>query len=677
MQQLPDHERQFGLSPPRPPWPHNPWPATHTHQLEEFPALDTRAHTSISNLSPPIVGSSHPSHRDLPIPSIDNVDRQLFLPTQNVPGRIESHNELPPQASASNSGSVGGKNRRWRPDDAQWQAHKRTIEELYMDKDWTLERTMEYMEKNMNFKASKKMYNGFFKIWGFRKHVPRKAAKIVSKRGKSSIVRVGNTLLSEARVERAVQRLERMGLVVLMGWFAIDGPTPPGPPDVLVATPGAVPQSPAPRIAEGTVANPVDSGWTPSYPSPHPAISRANWNSMSLEELRALKAEAAIAFVEGRTREAECQFRDAIAGFRHLTGQISHITMMSAYQLFSFFCQTGRAEDANTVLNWMTSTLIAEVGLEKPKSINHLMNVVELLHKFSKDSHAAGIIRGMFKPLKSMMADYASSSRVQDLDEDNRSEEEHNLINDSEAEVKLNSDLGITRCIQLASVDPTRERLLSRFIQLCGKHPSELGGLEMRSRVLLVEHHEKRQEMDQAFLYARDAVRRLTELMPEPSDEPHFDLLESSRDLAHMYLRNDRAPLCEKVLIWVADRLESNTTSFPREYGLNNLAAIDYMVQAGMSYMVWNEDDWPSISSWLQRAYRLTISLTGPQSSLSAELGKALATRGKSMFGLKFEVKGIAIGSKDFTLTTPPGICIPRYRRPGFLTLDERAGEDE
>lgn len=383
------------------------------------------------------------------------------------------------------------------------------------------------------------MYNEFFKVWGLRKNVPRKAAKLASQRGKPSVARVGNSVLSEARVGRAVRRLEQTGIGMRSSYrpltlasrtngYITDGSTPPGPPDVMVATPRSVPQSPAPKTGEVTASGPVDSGWTPSYPSPYPAISRANWSSMSLDELRALKTEAALAFVEGRTYEAECQFRDAISGFRRLTGQISLLTIMSAYQLSSLFSQAGRPEDANTVLNWMTSTLVAELGLEKPKSINHLMNIVELLHKFSKDSHAAGILRGIFKPMKSMLANYASASSVQDVDKDNRSDGEYDLGNDNEVDSKFNSDLGIANCIQLASVAPTREQLLSRFIQLCGKHPQELGGLEMRSRVLLVEHHEKRHEMDQAFLYARDAVLKITEPMSELSDDPHVDLFESS-----------------------------------------------------------------------------------------------------------------------------------------------------
>lgn len=154
MEQLPHPERQFGLSPPRAQWPNNPWSATHTQGFIAFPALDPRAHTSIGSLNPPIVDSSNPSHRDLSLPSINNVDRQLFLPAHNMPGEPQSQDELPQQASASNSGSAGGKNRRWRPDDSQWQAHKGTIEELYMVKDWTLDRTMVYMENNLNFKAS-------------------------------------------------------------------------------------------------------------------------------------------------------------------------------------------------------------------------------------------------------------------------------------------------------------------------------------------------------------------------------------------------------------------------------------------------------------------------------------------------------------------------------------------
>lgn len=156
MQQLPDHERQFGLSPPRPQWPNNPWSATHTQEFIVFPTLDPRPRTSIGSLNPPVVDSSNYSHRDLSIlfPSVNNVDWQFFLPAHSMPGGPEPQDELPPQASALNSGSVGGKNRRWRPDDTQWQAHKRTIEELYMGKDWTLDRTMVHMEKNLNFKAS-------------------------------------------------------------------------------------------------------------------------------------------------------------------------------------------------------------------------------------------------------------------------------------------------------------------------------------------------------------------------------------------------------------------------------------------------------------------------------------------------------------------------------------------
>jgi len=55
------------------------------------------------------------------------------------------------------------------------------------------------------------MYNQWFRIWRFRKYVPRAVAQEVQERvakGKDSEVRIGGAVMNHASVQRSVNRLK-------------------------------------------------------------------------------------------------------------------------------------------------------------------------------------------------------------------------------------------------------------------------------------------------------------------------------------------------------------------------------------------------------------------------------------------------------------------------------------
>jgi hypothetical protein len=88
------------------------------------------------------------STRALPVSSLD---LSGILPQANPPDQAEAPSR---RQAAPEKGPGTGKNQRWRPNDALWEKHKDTIKTLYMDENWTLDKTMNYMLAQYQFNAS-------------------------------------------------------------------------------------------------------------------------------------------------------------------------------------------------------------------------------------------------------------------------------------------------------------------------------------------------------------------------------------------------------------------------------------------------------------------------------------------------------------------------------------------
>jgi len=101
---------------------------------------------------------SRPYSRDLSILASSPSDRNLFLPMSSAPESqfpaANLPNEPSRQASERQSEDTAAKNRRWRPDDSIWTAHKPIIENLYIKQNWTLDATIAHMGRTYDFHAS-------------------------------------------------------------------------------------------------------------------------------------------------------------------------------------------------------------------------------------------------------------------------------------------------------------------------------------------------------------------------------------------------------------------------------------------------------------------------------------------------------------------------------------------
>jgi len=388
---------------------------------------------------------------------------------------------------------------------------------------------------------------------------------------------------------------------------------------------------------------------------------------MTPEELHQLKKEAATLFSDGAVKPAEYKMRDAISGFRKVLGAMSIPTILTSYQLSHLYDTLGRNEEANTVLNWLTANFIEELGLENAHTINHAMNVAELLNAWSKDTQARGVLRGLFEPMQALCRGQPAKDEptkhdgillAEDSESLSKAASQHARLvgeRDSDLETAVNADLDLDADIQLNADAPTNEHVLRRLIGLYVKHVDDLRDVRLKTRVRLVLELQKDNKIQDAFDMAKDAMLEIKNSMPDLIDQSSVGLLEAAQELAFFYLDNDRPKHCEQILNWAAERLENSTMSGP--FGplgqvRHNAAAIDFMVQAARRYLTAGRE-WSSVSPWLERAYGLANSLLGPKSTVSRALDRALESCGETLFAVTRLQKGVMIGTLEYSLQDP------------------------
>ncbi|KAH7160975.1 hypothetical protein EDB81DRAFT_783701, partial [Dactylonectria macrodidyma] len=597
---------------------------------------------------PPSLGSltSNLSSRQV-IPAIEPTERPSI-----------SHHQMPPPPPtgqsfeiadqdltlASQRNTPAAKNNRPRLSDATWEAHKEDLRLHYLTKNKTLQETMAHMESQHEFHASRKMYTDRFKEWGFVKNLKRDAAKFISrarrKRGsKATKIQIGTTVLGEARVVRSIERHQKKE-----NFVARDIPTLTNNPDILVATPAgnSNPSTPAGLQNDSAPAGvPITAGWTPSYATPSGAWSdtstvRADWRNMSHDELRQLKLDAAWSYANGNVHDAEFKFRDALSGFRHRAGSTDNCTLKTAYQLASLYTHLSRMEDAKKVLQWALDSHVNKWSLDHPRTIAHLMQVVELHHSWSKNEIAVDLIREIFGPLTRCSEKEEPRAIVADDDGDVNSENDPQTqgggsrddsgFNDQN-ETIVDSYLHLEG-VWLEFHSPTTEQLLNYLITQCERHPQHLTIHALKARLMLLKLHEKKKQLDTALTVAKDVLLSILQVVSEQDGLPLLESLEISIELAFFYLENGSPENCEKIISWLATKLERGIAG-GYHYNTNLAsAALFFMIQVACKHYQRDGGGWGDASPWFERAYGLRVSLEGPGGLLAKSLENIIKTRG-------------------------------------------------
>lgn len=450
---------------------------------------------------------------------------------------------------------------------------------------------------------------------------------------------------------------------LLSDTYMEDEPTPTSMSDVVVRTPAndaATPGWPQ-KSPEQLEKSPEESAWTPSYSAAtadHYVTdgSRANWKEASVGELHQLKLEAVRSDGEGSLFEAEHKFQDVLCGFRHHLGATNRHTVKSAYQLASFFANHSRMGEAHKVLQWVLDKHIEKWTLEHSKTIKYFMHVIELHHVWTRDDDAVTLLRRILPLLQNISDENSSEEALANWDKESGLESRDGDDSDDESLVELQVDTHLR--IVHAWLDfgtSSFNRLLSRFIAHCKRYPESLSLQMFQARLMLVKDFATRGQVNEGMTELKLARRSMVELFSDADESPPCNLLSASRGLAFLHLMfDDVEEDCERILSWVADRLESRLPFAARGSVDKAREAVDYLVQTYLAYQSLEGYGWEDTAHWLERAYGLAVRVGGPSSRLAISLEESLKNQ-----ALKLDdeepTPEISLRSKKFFLSLATG----------------------
>ncbi|RYP44819.1 hypothetical protein DL768_008751 [Monosporascus sp. mg162] len=582
-------------------------------------------------------------------------------------------------AAAGAARQVGGrKSTQHNPPASMWNKHKEAIRDLYVVKNWTCERTMKQMETVHGFIASKRMYKAKFREWKFRKIIrpplARKILKAAEHRGdKPTEAVVDDAVIPMGRVRESYERYSAQG-----GSHLSDAPTPANLPVFYLRTPGNTTspagqmqspvasrhfRSPAVAPAEEAGKSDVAQAWTPScvadclVPAQDSSVLRTDWRGMSLTQLRQLKWDAARFDAEGRTEEAEGLFASAIAGFRHLLSETHDLTVKAAYQLAAFYANHDRMADADKVLHWVSENHIEKWGVGNEQTLAHYLRVVLLLHTWNRDEHAEVLVFRITEALQDKDYDGQSAPRipgnheahiqgaVDDLDE----ESVEQIFAESEDESRVDTQLRIAD-LWITSRSASMQQILPRLIHHCDRYPERLAVQGLQARCKLVQlhiMHGNNDEASQALLEARRALAQMMPKQPEDASIPQT-LLSVARNLAFLHLDNDEETNCDRVLSWMAERLERQAGTGIVTQEPTDLVAVGFLTQTALEYQ--RRSGWKGAKPWIEWAYGISSRALGPRHSKTQTLEAALGHEHYEQLGGDLAMKLFTPGLGDITL---------------------------
>lgn len=509
--------------------------------------------------------------------------------------------------------------RRWQPPDAEWNRHKDTIYDLYINKNFTLPKTVDVMREKYGFSASARMYKTRLKEWKITKNLKSEDALLLSEKlamkdgQEAEAILSGHSTIPAHKLKKSIAR--HLTKRQTRG-KSEQCETASSARKVAIPLRGPV-MVPSPTLtARG-------SSFANTFNNMNPwetEVAHANWLLMPLDEIRQLKVEAVRCDQRGNAYEAEAKLREALHRFQHHSGPTHSNTVKTVYQLASFYSTKSRSDEAQRILEWALDCHISRWTLNHPRTITHLLHVVELLHSWSETDTAVRLLDTVLSSLQNLSEtnpNLVTSPSESDDELETASQLDDSAITASSSsdwdekmdksrnEIQVDSHLRLETALLQFKKKQTMDDLLLRFINQCGRHDS-LSVQALRGRITLLRYYDdlRRQHQEAQDAHEQGDIhpeqQRLRQKISEGLKEtnlfwqrlvakshrqiPSGELLTASKDLAFLYHRLGDPWSCEKILEYVATKVEQNLSPEPRGDDRWALATINFLGQIGVRY---------------------------------------------------------------------------------------------
>ncbi|KAK6863577.1 hypothetical protein PG995_000105 [Apiospora arundinis] len=566
-------------------------------------------------------------------------------PQQSYAGMRSILNPLPPDDALPESTSarsaetqISGRSTRApraprlrRPPEALWDKYKPTLRALYMDQNLPLPKVMEEMSKTYLFNASIKMYKDTFRSWKWTKHVPKKKLswmmnKMDECKPRKITFRYGNMDLSEERIKKLSDTQNQTGtgfLLINSDERLISGPTPS---DIeyhtALSVGGRTPQ-------ETYELQPLDEEDTS-----HNTASKFNYDGgpegcnlsfLTMENLRTLHESACEAAVAGEHNIAETKFRDSLMGFRHLLSPTHEETLRAGYKLATFYANLGQMDDADNVLDWMTSKHVDVWGGRHTNTLVHHARLIKLLHQWGRTEQAEIIL---FK----LMHDTNNLNDVRDgimlgelfhggesIHQDANQQAFVPFLHGSQGPATITHQLKLLECAPLVSGD-TFASFLPHIIDQCEARPEELGPQELQARCILAKIHLRQGDYESCASILSVARQTASRLLCTGQDLPSRTLLKAASQLAFTLLEVNNHCGSNAVLEDILGVLQSRPHNSDEEEDREVLLDFLWSTAAELN----RQSGWSHVGPWVERCFGICIKTEGLKSKDTRAFEKML-----------------------------------------------------
>ncbi|KAK4212752.1 hypothetical protein QBC37DRAFT_424361 [Rhypophila decipiens] len=580
-------------------------------------------------------------------------------------GRVGSNDRDPDIGPARQLPSR--KPRARQPGEAQWQKNKALIEKLYMKDDLPLPEVVQIMERDHNFSATEKMYKNKFKVWHWSKHLTQLQARYISKKIKqrreqrpqvATVIEWNHQQWSEDKVMQIFGRIAHAQPQTSQPSVAHAqqqtagqdsyAATPNEMRDIKIYTPRETAQTPreiAQTPRDVSIAQPEyrERQQNPTIPRRFyldcPPVN-LDMRRTTISDLRKLLVSASQAASSGNQEEADADFCDAVAGFRQLLSPTHEETIKAGYLYASFYANSGKMDEADAVLSWMTEKHREKWGSEDERIYLHYARMIELLRSWGLKEQAENLVYKLIEGLEDNDDDVTLS-----LNDISEKQIRRFLENPADlAETFPDTDDADAIRHQLNKIDLAvmanitgLEGILQTIIRHCDEDdPDELAFQACRAKCALAHRYLCGGQASDAIRVLKSGRTSLARLL-EVSEEPvAYSTLGVARRLALAFFEAKDETSCNGVVDDVIMALEARL-SLPecRDDILEKHALLDFVISTAFHFH--EKSAFDNCRYWIERALNLAMKRFGRKSREALKLQKTLQ-------------------KKDFNMRAPDGL---------------------
>ena len=376
---------------------------------------------------------------------------------------------------------------------------------------------------------------------------------------------------------------------------------------------------------------PLSGPWTPAPIGGADDLDQGpsiqySWRNMSIADLDKLVAEALKEDLKGNIVDAETKLLEALTGLKSVLSSTNVRTIRAGYLLTAFYGNQQRMNDADKVINWLSSAIVNRWGYKDRRTLVHFVQVVQFLQSWDRLEHARAMLYklldawpefedGMPFDVPSVNAGsiVAAPENLEDI--------ESSLFQESRDADRVNRQLDVAN-LWLTSGATGLERVLSRLILQCEKYPEELFVQTIQARCTSAQLHINLKDDEEARAILKPARSSLKKALKD-ANKVTRPILDLAKRVAFLYLHLQKYEACNEILERAAGVIERAIT-MPLTRDTAHLA-IRFETAVGIEYQ--NHSSWKRARPWFERALALTIRALGPLDDEALKLERGLQSK--------------------------------------------------